>query len=128
MRIIISNRCFEKNTLIRNTIEIRVDYEKFNMKKKPLSKMWKHCKLCKLWWSLPLFSIPSSVYPLSPPCPCLKMKYFIAPCRWFWRSSMSPLKLQGKGGGGGVHTKNSHCKAWSYKMIKAYWNCDRKIL
>ena len=39
MRIIISNRCFEKNTLIRNTIEIRVDHEKFNMKKKPLSKM-----------------------------------------------------------------------------------------
>ena len=37
--MIISNRCFDKNTFKQNTMEIRVEYKKFYMKKKTLSKM-----------------------------------------------------------------------------------------
>ena len=37
--MIISSRCFDKNTFKQNTMKIQVEYEKFHMKKKPLSKM-----------------------------------------------------------------------------------------
>ena len=59
-----------------------------------------------------------------PPPPLFKNEIFHCPLQMILKILYVPFKTAG----GGVHTKNSHCKAWSYKMIKTYWNCDRKIL
>ena len=38
MRMIISSRCFAKNTIKQNTMKIRVEYKKFYMKKQASAK------------------------------------------------------------------------------------------